>query len=148
MATSEITRNYWIEKAKGWAEAKLSPPQADEFISVMDELRAEISTLQAENDMLKKTASELAKSLITLRTARAEKAEAERDTALARLADLENGRPMATAPRDGTQILVEVICDDFVYLDLVIWRKDRWVGNAADYFELDGRWWPLPGSGA
>ena len=47
MATSEITRNYWIEKAKGWAEAKLSPPQADEFISAMDEVRAENERLRA-----------------------------------------------------------------------------------------------------
>lgn len=52
MTTSKITRNYWIDKAKGWAEAKLSPPQADEFNSVMDELVDEDEAAQKEIERL------------------------------------------------------------------------------------------------
>ena len=52
MTTSKITRNYWIDKAKGWGEAKLSPPQADEFNAAMDELISEREAAQKEIERL------------------------------------------------------------------------------------------------
>ena len=66
MTTSKITRNYWIDKAKGWAEAKLSPPQADEFNSVMDELVDEDEAAQKEIERLQselKAVTDAAKEL-------------------------------------------------------------------------------------
>jgi len=41
MTTSGVTRKYWIEKAKEWAEERLSPPQADEFVAAINEVMAE-----------------------------------------------------------------------------------------------------------
>lgn len=59
MTTSHKTRQYWVEKAKGWAENFLThpdyggSPQLDEFNAVMDELLAlsevdDIEKMQAE----------------------------------------------------------------------------------------------------
>jgi hypothetical protein len=41
MTTSKATREYWINIFKGWAETRLSPPQADEAIAVLNEIVAE-----------------------------------------------------------------------------------------------------------
>ena len=36
--TSDNTRRYWVDVLRGWAEARLMPPQYDECCAVLDEL--------------------------------------------------------------------------------------------------------------
>ena len=59
MTTSDVTRKYWIEKAKGWAEERLSPPQTDEFVAVMDEVMAENEQLLSNIEFLSKNNARL-----------------------------------------------------------------------------------------
>ena len=54
MTTSDVTRKYWIEKAKGWAEERLSPPQADEFVAAINEVMAENEQLLSNIEFLSK----------------------------------------------------------------------------------------------
>jgi hypothetical protein len=64
----------------------------------------------------------------------------------ARLADLENGRPMETAPRDGTEIL---ITSEGRWISAYTWFASFWSNLSGDYDIEDNealRWWPLPGS--
>lgn len=92
------------------------------------------------------TAKQIAENAKNLQ--RAEKAEAERDAALSRLSDLENGRPMETAPRDGAHILVEFKDQFGTYFDVIEWpgSYDKWVSDMPDTYDEDVlRWWPLPG---
>jgi len=73
-----------------------------------------------------------------------------------KLAHCEQGSPMDTAPKDGTEILVEVSEDHgSKYFDLVEWDgfSRRWVGDIGSYpdvyaatgyrEEFLSRWWPL-----
>jgi hypothetical protein len=53
MTTSKATREYWINIFKGWAETRLSPPQADEAIAVLDEMMEESDTLKDAHDWRK-----------------------------------------------------------------------------------------------
>ena len=48
MTTSYITRTYWTKKAKEWAEGRLSMPQAEEFIAVIDKIMAENERLKEQ----------------------------------------------------------------------------------------------------
>lgn len=57
MRTSLLTQRYWMDKAVSWAQARLSPPQADEFEQVVEDLLAssceDVAALRAENERLK-----------------------------------------------------------------------------------------------
>ena len=64
--TTELTRKYWTDTLKGWAEDRLPPPQYDECCSVLGEL---IQNKLSDDEQL-----------------RAKKAERERDEARAQLA--------------------------------------------------------------
>lgn len=56
MSTSQKTRKYWVEKAKGWAEDFLThpdydgSPQLDEFNQVMDELLEASEKLEEDRE--------------------------------------------------------------------------------------------------
>ena len=67
-----------------------------------------------------------------------------------RLAALENGRPMETAPRDGTCILVETNDMFGKYFEIISWNAvaNHWVSIVGDCDDDLLRWWPLPGSEA
>lgn len=80
--------------------------------------------------------------------------EAENVELKEKLAKYEEGFPMDTAPRDGTEILAEVQSgSESPYLDIVSWDvefTENWIGRATTYFEhvpetYALRWWPLPG---
>ena len=77
--------------------------------------------------------------------------EAEISALQSRLATLENGRSMETAPKNGPEILAEVKDKSGKYFDFVVRGKvaPQWFGRAGDYDDSDVlRWWPLPGSEA
>ena len=66
-----------------------------------------------------------------------------------RLSDLENGRPMSEAPKDGTLILVETSDMFGKYFEIISWHavSSQWVSIVGDCDDDLLRWWPLPGSG-
>jgi hypothetical protein len=59
MRTSEQTRKYWVEAAKGWAEGRLPPPQLDEFNQVMDELLQEVEVVELQAERIRSLVSEV-----------------------------------------------------------------------------------------
>ncbi|MFA5424293.1 MAG: hypothetical protein WC374_10605 [Phycisphaerae bacterium] len=77
-----------------------------------------------------------------------DKLRAEIAALQSRLSNLENGRPMETAPRDGTCILVETKDMFGKYFEIISWNAvaNLWVSIVGDCNDYLLRWWPLPGS--
>ena len=57
---SQKTREYWVAKARGWAE-RLSGPQDDEFNAVMDDIMLSASRAEAAEARLAERDAEVAR---------------------------------------------------------------------------------------
>ena len=68
---SQKTREYWVAKARGWAE-RLSGPQDDEFNAVMDDIMLSASRAEAAEARLAERAAEVARLTAKLQSAKSE----------------------------------------------------------------------------
>ena len=76
--------------------------------------------------------------------------EAENIALQVKIAQYEEGRPMDTAPRDGTSILAEIYTHHGSnWFEILFMSGNVWWSSKCDYPDDDGcyplRWWPLPG---